>query len=54
MFGVIWGCPMAAARDGQVRVRTRSLRLSQIEKAKDFAVRGLRALAGFAKKLKVT
>ena len=36
------------------QLRQALLRLSQIEKAKDFAVRGLRALAGFAKKLKVT
>ena len=35
-------------------LRQALLRLSQIEKAKDFAVRGLRALAGFAKMLKVT
>jgi Cdc6-like AAA superfamily ATPase len=36
------------------QLRQALLRLSQIEQAKDFAVRGLRALAGFAKKLKVT
>jgi hypothetical protein len=36
------------------QLRQALLRLSQIEKAKDFAVRGLRALAGFAKMLKVT
>ncbi len=36
------------------QLRQALLRLSQIEKAKDFAVRGLRALAGFARKLKVT
>ncbi len=36
------------------QLRQALLRLSQIDKAKDFAVRGLRALAGFAKKLKVT
>jgi hypothetical protein len=30
------------------------LRLSQVASAKDFAIRGLRALAGFASKLKVT
>jgi hypothetical protein len=36
------------------QLRQALLRLSQIEKAKEFAVRGLRALAGFAKKLKVT
>ncbi len=36
------------------QLRQALLRLSQIEKAKDFAVRGLRALAGFAKQLKVT
>ncbi len=32
----------------------RSLRLSKLAHAKDLAVRGLRALAGFAKALKVT
>jgi len=36
------------------QLRQALLRLSQIEKAKDIAVRGLRALAGFARKLKVT
>ena len=36
------------------QLRQALFRLSQIEKAKDFAVRGLRALAGFAKMLKVT
>jgi hypothetical protein len=36
------------------QLRQALLRLSQIEAAKKFAVRGLRALAGFAKKLKVT
>src|SRR5581483_8059444 len=36
------------------QLRQALLRFSQIEKAKDFAVRGLRALAGFAKMLKVT
>ena len=36
------------------QLRQALLRLSQIEKAKDFSVRGLRALAGFAKMLKVT
>src|ERR1700723_637770 len=36
------------------QLRQALLRLSQIEKTKDFAVRGLRALAGFAKMLKVT
>ena len=36
------------------QLRQALLRLSQIEAAKDFAVRGLRALAGFASKLKVT
>lgn len=36
------------------QLRQALLRLSQIEKAKDFAIRGLRALAGFAKKLKIT
>ena len=36
------------------QLRQALLRLSQVEQAKDFAVRGLRALAGFAKKLKVT
>jgi len=35
-------------------LRQALLRLSQIEAAKQFAVRGLRALAGFAKMLKVT
>lgn len=36
------------------QLRQALLRLSQIDRAKDFAVRGLRALAGFAKMLKVT
>ena len=36
------------------QLRQGLLRLSQIEAAKAFAVRGLRALAGFASKLKVT
>jgi hypothetical protein len=36
------------------QLRQALLRLSQIDNAKDFAIRGLRALAGFAKKLKVT
>ncbi len=36
------------------QLRQALLRLSQIEKAKEFAVRGLRALAGFASKLKLT
>ncbi|MEO5661306.1 MAG: ATP-binding protein [Polaromonas sp.] len=36
------------------QLRQALLRLSQIEAAKTFAVRGLRALAGFASKLKVT
>jgi hypothetical protein len=36
------------------QLRQALLRLSQIEKAKTIAVRGLRALAGFARKLKVT
>jgi hypothetical protein len=36
------------------QLRQALLRLSQIEAAKMFAVRGLRALAGFASKLKVT
>lgn len=36
------------------QLRQALLRLSQIEAAKEFAVRGLRALAGFASKLKVT
>ncbi len=36
------------------QLRQALLRLSQIEAAKDYAVRGLRALAGFAGKLKVT
>lgn len=36
------------------QVRQALLRLSQIEKAKEYAVRGLRALAGFAKMLKLT
>ena len=36
------------------QIRQALLRLSQIEAAKEFAVRGLRALAGFASKLKVT
>ncbi len=35
-------------------LRLALLRLSRIEAAKDYAVRGLRALAGFASKLKVT
>lgn len=35
-------------------LRSALLRLSNIEKSKDAAIRGLRALAGFAKKLKVT
>src|SRR5580698_10023257 len=35
------------------QLRQALLRLSQIDKAKDFAIRGLRALAGFAKKLKM-
>lgn len=36
------------------QLRQALLRLSQIESAKDYAVRGLRALAGFASKLKFT
>lgn len=36
------------------QVRQALLRLSQVEAAKAVAIRGLRALAGFAKKLKVT
>jgi hypothetical protein len=36
------------------QLRQALLRLSQVEAAKDYAVRGLRALAGFARKLKVT
>lgn len=36
------------------QLRQALLRLSQTENAKDVAIRGLRALAGFAKKLKVT
>jgi hypothetical protein len=36
------------------QLRQALLRLSQVKAAKDFAVRGLRALAGFASKLKVT
>lgn len=36
------------------QLRQALLRLSQIESAKEYAVRGLRALAGFAGKLKVT
>lgn len=36
------------------QLRQALLRFSQIDKAKDVAIRGLRALAGFAKKLKVT
>ena len=36
------------------QLRQALLRLSQIEAAKEFAVRGLRALAGFAGMLKVT
>lgn len=36
------------------QLRQALLRLSQVEAAKEFAVRGLRALAGFASKLKVT
>jgi len=36
------------------QLRQALLRLSQITAAKDYAVRGLRALAGFASKLKVT
>ena len=36
------------------QLRQALLRLSQIEQAKQYAVRGLRALTGFAKKLKVT
>lgn len=36
------------------QLRQALLRLSQVEAAKDYAFRGLRALAGFASKLKVT
>ena len=36
------------------QLRQALLRLSQVEAAKEYAVRGLRALAGFASKLKVT
>lgn len=36
------------------QLRQALLRLSQVSAAKDIAIRGLRALAGFAKKLKVT
>lgn len=36
------------------QLRQALLRLSQVEAAKEFAVRGLRALAGFVSKLKVT
>lgn len=36
------------------QLRQALLRLSQVEAAKEYAVRGLRALAGFARKLKVT
>ncbi|MBX3611154.1 MAG: ATP-binding protein [Hydrogenophaga sp.] len=36
------------------QLRQALLRLSQLEAAKDYAVRGLRALAGFASKLKLT
>lgn len=36
------------------QLRQALLRLSQVAAAKDFAIRGLRALAGFASKLKVT
>jgi hypothetical protein len=36
------------------QLRQALLRLSQVKAAKEFAVRGLRALAGFASKLKVT
>lgn len=36
------------------QLRQALLRLSQVEAAKDYAFRGLRALAGFARKLKVT
>jgi hypothetical protein len=36
------------------QLRQALLRLSQVEAARDYAVRGLRALAGFARKLKVT
>ncbi len=36
------------------QLRQALLRLSQVEAAKDYAVRGLRALAGFAGKLKLT
>lgn len=36
------------------QLRQALLRLSQVAAARDFAIRGLRALAGFAKRLKVT
>ncbi len=36
------------------QLRQALLRLSQVEAAKDYAIRGLRALAGFASKLKLT
>jgi hypothetical protein len=36
------------------QLRQALLRLSQISSAKDYAIRGLRALAGFASKLKIT
>ena len=36
------------------QLRLALLRLSRVEAAKDHAIRGLRALAGFASKLKVT
>lgn len=36
------------------QLRQALLRLSQMEAAKEFAIRGLRALAGFASKLKIT
>lgn len=36
------------------QLRQALLRLSQVDAAKEYAVRGLRALAGFARKLKVT
>lgn len=36
------------------QIRLALLRLSNVEAAKDFAVRGLRALAGFASKMKLT
>lgn len=36
------------------QLRQALLRLSQVAAAKDYAIRGLRALAGFARKLKVT